>query len=278
MVRGTIAASICLLAHAFIYETAMWSAGTRDIAPRDLPARIGVTSESDQESLQWIALDPQALADASQPRPDPPASHLTHIDVHKALEEIALLIPDVDLPPTSDATVADAARLSKMYGRYVGQVSARIERAWMRPRTAIGAQSFYCQVRVGQDALGNVTEVTLENCNGDVRWQLSLVHAIQSASPLPAPPDPDVFSRTLRLAFSGEAYSPQSPPDQYESQASAQIVQASLDAQRADDVLESFGDSGSSRTIRLDITGDRKTVEVQKNTTAEDEPTSPQER
>ena len=213
--------------------------------------------------MQWIALDPQALADTSRPKPNLPSSHLQRVDVPKVLAEFAVLTPDIDLPPTPDATVADAERLSKMYGRYVGQISSRIERAWMRPRTPIGAPSFSCQVRIIQDTMGNVMEVTLVKCNGDVRWQLSLVQAIQSASPLPAPPDPDVFSRTVHLAFSSEAYSPQSAIDGYEPLASARVAQAVQDARRADDALAHFSAPGASGNIRLNITGDHETVEVQ---------------
>jgi hypothetical protein len=260
-VRSVTMASICLLAHGLLFHDLIWTAGAPASTPKDLPARISVTSATDQEAMQWIALDPNALTDPAREKPDLPSAHLTRIDVPKELTEVAVLVEDVDLPPTPDATVADAGRLSKMYGRYVGQISSRIERAWMRPRTPIGAPSFSCQVKILQDARGNVMEVTLVTCNGDSRWQLSLVQAIQSASPLPAPPDPDVFSRTVHMAFSAEAYSPQSPVDQYEPAASALVVQAAQDARRADEALAHFSDSPGSGAIRLSITGDRKFVE-----------------
>jgi hypothetical protein len=263
IVRGAVAASICLVAHIFLYETVIWSAGAPEHSPGDLPARISVASESDQETMQWIALDPQALTDASRPKLNLPTSHFQPLDVHKTLEKVALLIPDVDLPVTPDATVADAGRLSAMYGRYIGQITARIDRAWLRPRTPIGASSFSCQVAVNQDAVGNVMQTVLEQCDGDTRWQLSLVQAIQSASPLPAPPDPDVFSRTLHLAFTAEAYSPNRSPDEYEPEAVARIVQDAQAARTADIALQHFADSQGSRAIGLTIKGDRKTVEFQ---------------
>jgi TonB C terminal len=93
-----------------------------------------------------------------------------------------------------------------MLGRYVGQITARVQRAWIRPRTPITSELFVCRVRVVQDRGGNVMEIELARCNGDIRWQASLVAAIQSASPLPAPPDPDVFSRTLTIEFTTEPY------------------------------------------------------------------------
>jgi hypothetical protein len=260
-IRGSVAAAVCLVMHGLLFTRVMWSAGA-PTSPRDeLPARVSVVSEAAQEDMQWVALDPQALSDQSRPKPELPASHLERIDVRKALTQVAVLIPDVDLPPTPDATVADAGRLSKMYGRYVGQIVARIDRAWLRPRTPIGSDSFSCQARVTQDAVGNVLEVMLEQCNGDSRWQLSLVQAIQTASPLPAPPDPDVFSRTLHLGFSAEAYSPQRPADEYEPEAIAALAQATQDTQRAKDVLVHFSNSPSSGVIKLTITGDHMVIE-----------------
>lgn len=111
----------------------------------------------------------------------------------------ALDIPTPMLPP--DAMVDEA-----MFGRYVGQVSARVERAWIRPRTAIGAAEFQCWARIEQDRDGKVLSVELQQCNGDTRWQLSLVAAIERASPLSAPPDRAVFSSVLHIQFSSVAF------------------------------------------------------------------------
>jgi hypothetical protein len=95
-----------------------------------------------------------------------------------------------------------------LFGRYMGQVDARIQRAWMRPRTPIGARRFECQTRIEQDKSGNVLSVELLNCNGDARWQQSLVNAIQRASPLSAPPEPSVFTATVLLSFDATEYQP----------------------------------------------------------------------
>jgi hypothetical protein len=240
----------------------MWSAGAQTPSPKFLPARISVSSDNDQEAMQWIALDPRALTNPAQRKPDLPSVHLRRIDVRKDLAEVVVLVPDTDLPSTANATAADAVRLSKLYGQYVGQISSRIERAWQRPRTPIGAPAFSCQVRIVQDTMGNVREATLVQCNGDARWQSSLVRAIQSASPLPAPPDPDVSSSTLHMAFNGESYSPEKSADQYEPEASARLVQAAQSEQRADEALAHPGESRFSGTIQLTITGAHKTVEI----------------
>ena len=57
-----------------------------------------------------------------------------------------------------------------MFGLYLGQVSARIQRAWIRPRSPVEGGSFACRVQIAQSMSGAVQEVTLQQCNGDLRW------------------------------------------------------------------------------------------------------------
>jgi len=103
-----------------------------------------------------------------------------------------------------------------MLGRYVNQINARIERAWRRPRDPIDSDRFRCRARITQEPTGKVKEIELDNCNGDAAWQVSLVRAIQSASPLPAPPDPKVFSRRLVLSFRSQTFSPDQGTEGFE--------------------------------------------------------------
>ena len=71
-----------------------------------------------------------------------------------------------------------------LFGRYIGQITARIERAWLRPRTPIENAFFACRVRITQDRNGIVQEIELViRCNGTPQWQTSLVQAIESALP-----------------------------------------------------------------------------------------------
>jgi hypothetical protein len=111
-------------------------------------------------------------------------------------------------PATPDQSVGEREARAALFGRYIGQIEARVERAWLRPRTPIGAEVFECRVRVQQSGRGAVVEITLKDCNGDPRWQVSLVNAVQGASPLPAPPDPSVFASSIELSFSSTAFSP----------------------------------------------------------------------
>jgi hypothetical protein len=120
--------------------------------------------------------------------------------------------PAITTAKTDDAAqdnataAAEAVEHAKLYGRYVGQVQARIERAWMRPRTEIGAPRFSCHVRVQQDRRGELTGISLDHCNGTERWQQSLMSAIRTASPLPAPPDASVYADVLWLSVSSTPF------------------------------------------------------------------------
>lgn len=137
------------------------------------------------------------------------------------LPELPQLEPPPDLlksmqdEKTSPAP-SEMAGNSALAGRYIGQIDARIERAWIKPRTPVGSGEFRCKVRVEQDKDGTVLEIQLEQCNANARWQQSLVSAIQTASPLPAPSDPKVFRKSLQLSFTGKAWSNRDATEGYE--------------------------------------------------------------
>jgi hypothetical protein len=61
--------------------------------------------------------------------------------------------------------------------------------------------------------------VTVGRCNGDARWRASLVEAVRSASPLPAPSDPRVYRRSLALAFPSTAFMPGGSTQGFEPEA-----------------------------------------------------------
>lgn len=161
--------------------------------------------------------------------PDPSLSQLA--SAGKVLQSLGVTIISVD--PSIDAALKDSnleqptlsmdeqsagereARAA-LFGRYVSQIQARIERAWVRPRAPIGDESFDCQVQVVQGKRGEVQEVALQRCNGSAPWQLSLVRAIERASPLPAPPDDAVFSPSILMSFRAYPYAPGSEQELYE--------------------------------------------------------------
>lgn len=67
-------------------------------------------------------------------------------------------LADANVPPVLDLdgqhADVEAMTRSLLAGRYLGQVDARIERAWRRPRTPIREGLFSCGVRIEQDASG----------------------------------------------------------------------------------------------------------------------------
>jgi hypothetical protein len=140
-------------------------------------------------------------------------------------------LPDLTLPLSEDQgsipgeESGDIIEEARLFGIYTGQIRARVERIWRRPRSpvnsaggegSIASDSFQCQVQIVQDLNGNVKEVLLPNCNGSPAWQRSLALAIQQASPLPAPPSKRVFSQSIVLNFVGMPFLPGSPDDEYE--------------------------------------------------------------
>ena len=131
--------------------------------------------------------------------------------------------PDTDHNNPTGSGQADPGR-QFLFGRYIGQITARIERAWIRPRTPIENAFFACRVRITQNRNGVVQEIELVKCNGTPRWQTSLVQAIESASPLPAPPDTDVFTKRLTLDLRSATFTPGDTADEFEPEARADVT------------------------------------------------------
>ena len=95
-----------------------------------------------------------------------------------------------------------AARASGLMDQYVAQITARIERAWIRPPSA--RPGLECEVRVTQVPGGAVIAATVTRCNGDAAVRESIEAAVYRASPLPLPPDPALFERNLLVTFRPE--------------------------------------------------------------------------
>ena len=192
-VSSFLAALASLALHAILIAPTLW---VSEAAPQQPPHR----EQAGGSALQWIVLDDSLKPAGADEKPAPLSSPaLVAVGLPDLMPPVPAALPDLDAPTHRDAD--DHSSLGEISGRYVGQIQARIERAWLRPRTAIGAPIFQCQVQVDQDGSGRVLQTTLLACNGGNRWQLSLVHAIEAASPLPAPPDPKVFVRHVLLTF-----------------------------------------------------------------------------
>ena len=93
----------------------------------------------------------------------------------------------------------DAARSSGALASWQSQITARIQRAWLRPASA--RSGIECVLNVTQVPGGEVTNVRIGTCNGDQAVRESIEAAVYRASPLPPPPDPSLVERSLVITF-----------------------------------------------------------------------------
>src|SRR6185437_12079816 len=96
------------------------------------------SANPDHPSLMGPVLAPIAVADAA---PDLPAWPTDPADFDGAPQ------PSRDHPG-----------LAALYGRYTGQIHARIDRVWQRPRTPLGDANFHCETEIMQDHNGRIIE------------------------------------------------------------------------------------------------------------------------
>ena len=203
-------------------------------------------------ALQWVVLEDSSGHSAIMGTPSLPPLTMRAMSVADALPTLPTEV--------SEEQPDGQSGLGAMSGRYLGQIRARIERAWLRPRSAIGDPIFQCQVQVDQNSVGRVVAVTLVECNGGSSWQLSLVHAIEAASPLPAPPNPAVFVHHVLLTFRAMAYSPGALAQLYEP---ASALTDERNAQ-SEDAIQALGEAvraHSGKDVELRIEGSKVEVE-----------------
>jgi TonB C terminal len=205
--RGAVAAlGACasLLLHVSLITVFTYGGGH----PHQPSQQIPVESAGSALEVVWVESAESGGCPSLDLNAITAASELATVGLDAALDQASD-------PALSEDSEGDAAS-SALFGRYVGQIDARIQRAWRRPRDPVEQEIFSCRARIEQNASGAIKEVTLERCNGNSRWQLSLLHAIQQASPLPAPPDPGVFKSVLHLDFRALPYSADSPQELFE--------------------------------------------------------------
>lgn len=89
--------------------------------------------------------------------------------------------------------------LNSLRAQYVKLIEQKVERNWLRPVTSNTDMS--CEVIVTQTSLGDVMSVSLQRCTNDLAFQRSIERAVRRASPLPPPPNPEVFDREIHFTF-----------------------------------------------------------------------------
>lgn len=82
--------------------------------------------------------------------------------------------------------------------QYVAEIRNKVERNWRRET---GSSGSHCRVLIHQIPGGEVIDVRLNECDGDVAFQRSVEAAVRKASPLPLPSDPEVFEREIEFIF-----------------------------------------------------------------------------
>ncbi|MBL4711006.1 MAG: TonB family protein, partial [Gammaproteobacteria bacterium] len=94
---------------------------------------------------------------------------------------------------------ARAARLQTQREQYVLDIAKKVEDNWLRPVSTTSGQS--CEVIVRQTMTGDVIDVRVQSCASDNAFQRSVERAVRKASPLPLPPDPELFDREIYFKF-----------------------------------------------------------------------------
>ena len=121
-------------------------------------------------------------------------------DEKQRADEQAAADREADLRRSLDQELRqDAARSSGALASWQSQITARIQRAWLRPASA--RSGIECVLNVTQVPGGEVTNVRIGTCNGDQAVRESIEAAVYRASPLPPPPDPSLFERSLVITF-----------------------------------------------------------------------------
>jgi len=235
-----------LLLHALVLQSVILGTRAPKVRPPDAQGPGATLMKSATEPVEALILvelpsvdmKAQALSEDLSSAGAAPKSLLVTLISPDPLPHVDIPTDKMDDNADTVATIdsGDPAGRALLFGRYSGQIQARIERAWRRPRSPVNVavnssqnpnsgdlnknliaeHDFRCQVRILQDAHGAVQEVQMLRCNGSRPWQQSLVAAILTASPLPSPPDPAVFTGSLTLTFEGQTYMAGSSSDGYD--------------------------------------------------------------
>jgi colicin import membrane protein len=94
------------------------------------------------------------------------------------------------------------AEESGLLDQYLRSIQSQIERNWIAPPTA--RPGLECVINVTQIPSGDVVGVSFGRCNGDDAVKRSIEAAVLRASPLPRPPVPSLFNRSLEVTFRPE--------------------------------------------------------------------------
>jgi colicin import membrane protein len=92
-----------------------------------------------------------------------------------------------------------SAGFQSLKASYVRAIQAHVEQRWYEPPGVV--QGLSCTIFVTQIPGGEVVGMRFGTCNGGAAVRQSIETAVRNASPLPAPPEPQLFEREVRLVF-----------------------------------------------------------------------------
>jgi colicin import membrane protein len=92
-----------------------------------------------------------------------------------------------------------SAGFQSLAASYVRAIQAHVEQRWYEPSGLASGVS--CTIFVTQIPGGEVVGTRFGPCNGGVAMRQSIENAVRNASPLPAPPEPRLFEREVKLVF-----------------------------------------------------------------------------
>lgn len=206
-----------VLLHSLLLAVAVWGNGRFTLNSR-LPDAVGSGANSGKpegdvgERRIHVMLTPlfETAAPSFEPAPQLLEPQLHKVSMLQITGPDAIPLPPVVELPGEEVEEQEAQMMARARyaGMYESQVRARIERAWeLPPAEPVAEPEFSCLVLITQHRDGRVKQVELvaPKCQGPDEWQMSLVNAIQAASPLPAPPHPSAFVDRFSLVFHSSA-------------------------------------------------------------------------
>jgi colicin import membrane protein len=99
----------------------------------------------------------------------------------------------------ADEETRTSAGFQSLKASYVRAIQVHVEQRWYEPPGI--AQGLSCTIYVTQIPGGEVVGMQFGSCNGGAAVRQSIETAVRNASPLPAPPEPALFEREVKLVF-----------------------------------------------------------------------------
>ncbi len=99
----------------------------------------------------------------------------------------------------ADEETRTSAGFQSLKASYVRAIQAHVEQRWFEPPGV--TQGLSCTIFVTQIPGGEVVGMRFGTCNGGAAVRQSIETAVRNASPLPAPPEPQLFEREVGLVF-----------------------------------------------------------------------------